>query len=134
MKKSKFLVWILPVIAIILEILPNGVAMRFATQPGEPLVITHTSYFDLLPVGYANFTPLFTAILTIVLLITLLFYMVKSNSKLWKTGKIVSLIAAILSLCPMLFESYTVIGGLISVSLFVEFLYLAFKKPTDTEK
>lgn len=134
MNKNKFLALLFPIIALILEILLNGVAMRFANSPGEPPFITKTSYFDLLPMGYANFAPLFTAILTIVLLITLLLYIIKDTPKLWNTGKIISLIAAILSLCPMIFASYTIIGGLISISLFAEFLYLVFKKPTNTKK
>lgn len=134
MNKNKLIALLFPIVAIILQALPNGVAMRFATPPGEPPFITHTSYFDLLPLGYANFAPLFTAILTIVLLITLLLYIIKDTPRLWSAGKIISLIAAILSLCPMLFSSYTLIGGLISISLFAEFLYLAFKKSSNTKK
>ena len=134
MKKNKILALIFPVLALILELLPNGVTMRFGAPPGEPPLITKTSYFDLLPMGYANFGPLVTAILTIVLLITLLLCMVKSYTKLWNTGKIISLIAAIISLIPILFSSYTIIGGAISVCLFAEFIYLGLKKPTDTDK
>lgn len=134
MKKSKLLALLFPMITLILELLPNGVTMRFKAPPGEPPFITHTSYFDLLPLGYANFAPMFTAILTIILLITLLLYVVKGTPKLWKTSKIVSLVAVILSLCPMIFSSYTLIGGLISISLFAEFLYLVFKKSSHTKK
>lgn len=134
MKKEKLLALILPVFALVMEFLPNGVTLRFAAPPGKPPFITQTSYFDLLPMGYANFAPLFTAILTIVLLITLISYMVKNNPKLWNAGKIISLITAIVSLCPMFFSSYTVVGGIISISLFAEFIYLGLKKPTDTEK
>ena len=134
MNKNKFLALLFPIIALILELLPNGVAMRFATPPGEQPFITHTSYFDLLPLGYANFAPMFTAILTIILLTTLLLYVVQGTPKLWKTSKIVSLIAVILSLCPMIFSSYTLIGGLISVFLFAEFLYLVLKKSSNTKK
>ena len=134
MNKKKFWVLLFPIIALILEILPNGVVMHFGTPPGEPPFITQTSYFDLLLVGYANFAPLFTAILTIVLLIILLLCIIKDTPKLWNTGRILSLIAAILSLCPMFFASYTIIGGLISISLFAEFLYLVLKKPINTEK
>ena len=134
MNKNKFLTLLFPIIALILELLPNGVAMRFATPPGKQPFITYTSYFDLLPLGYANFAPIFTAILTIILLITLLLYVVKGTPKLWRTSKIISLIAVILSLCPMIFSSYTLIGGLISISLFAEFLYLVFKKSSNTIK
>ena len=134
MNKNKFLALLFPMIALILELLPNGVTMRFNAPLGKQPFITHTSYFDLLPLGYANFAPMFTAILTIILLITLLLYVVKGTPKLWKTSKIVSLVAVILSLCPMIFSSYTLIGGLISISLFAEFLYLVFKKSSNTKK
>ena len=133
MKKKKLSALILPVIALIFEILPDGVAMRFAAPPGEPPIIVKTSYFNLLPLGYADFAPLFTAILTVLLLIILFLYAVKSNPKLLKAGKTVSLAAAVISLCPVFFASYTVIGGFISVSLLAEFLYLVLKKPADTE-
>ena len=134
MKIKRLATLIFPVVALILEVLPNGVLMRFATPPGELPVITYTSYFDLLPLGYANFAPLLTAILTIVLLITLLFCIVKSTPKLWKAGKTISFIAAIISLLPLLFDSYSMIGGCISFSLFAEFLYLVLQKPAVTGK
>ena len=134
MKKKKLLTLILPVIALILEILPKGVRMQFAAPPGEPRFTKYTSYFDLLPMGYADFAPLFTAILTVVLLVTLIFYIVKENFKLLTAIKFISLVAALISLCPMFFNSYTVIGGFISASLFAEFVYLLIIKPDKTEK
>ena len=133
MKMKKFWPLTFPVIALLLELLPNGVTMRFAAPPGEPPFLTHTSYFDLLPMGYANVTPMFTAVLTIVLLILMLLYSVKCSSKLLRIGKTISLIASVLSLGPLFFASYTVIGGLISISLFAEFLYLWKRKPTESE-
>ena len=129
-KNKKISVLIFPVIALILEILPCGVTMRFASPPGEEPFIENTSYFDLLPLGYGNFAPLITAVLTAVLLVVLLFYIIKGGPALWKTGKNISLAAAVVSVCPVLFASYTVIGGFISASLSAEFLYLTFKKPT----
>ena len=134
MKKTKILALLFPIIALILELLPNGVAMRFATPPGKQPFITHTSYFDLLPFGYANFAPLFTAVLTIVILIVLLVYATNGNQKLCKVVKIMSLVATIISLLPIFFSSYTVVGGFISISLFAEFLFMTFKKPADTDK
>ena len=127
MKKKNLTALTFPIITLLLECLPNGVIMRFATPPGEPPVIQKTSYFDLLPMGYANFAPLLTAILTIVLLVVMVLYAVKSRPKLLKIGKILSLTAAIISLCPMIFSSYSLIGGAVSVSLFAEFLYLTRK-------
>ena len=55
-------------IALILEILPIGAVMVFATSPTKQNIEVY-SYFSLLPVGYANFTPLLTGILTILIIL-----------------------------------------------------------------
>lgn len=55
-------------IALILEILPVGAVMVFATSPTERTIEVY-SYFSMLPVGYANFTPLLTGILTILIVL-----------------------------------------------------------------
>lgn len=68
MKIKKILLSVFSLTTLILELLPNGVVLRFANPDGEPWVRTY-SYFSLLPFGYANFGPLITAILTCVLLI-----------------------------------------------------------------
>lgn len=51
-------------VALILEILPIGAVMVFATSPSERITEVF-SYFSLLPLGYANITPMLTGILTI---------------------------------------------------------------------
>ena len=55
-------------IALILEILPIGAVMVFATSPTEH-TIEICSYFSLLPVGYANVTPMLTGILTVAIIL-----------------------------------------------------------------
>ncbi len=50
--------------ALILEILPVGAVMVFAVSPSQR-VTEVCSYFSLLPLGYAHFTPMLTGILTI---------------------------------------------------------------------
>ena len=50
--------------ALILEVLPLGAVMVFAAGPGEYSTEVF-SYFSLLPLGYANFAPMLTGILTI---------------------------------------------------------------------
>lgn len=52
-------------VALVLESLPLGVAMVFASGPTERIVETY-SYFSLLPLGYANVTPMLTGIMTAV--------------------------------------------------------------------
>ncbi len=55
---------IFQIAALILELLPFGAVLVFAPSPTE--IVTHTySYFNLDLVGYANFTPLLTGILSI---------------------------------------------------------------------
>ena len=61
--KKRFLYLILPIITLILEALPYGAVCIFASSPTEKHRETF-SYFDLTPFGYANFAPLFTAIIT----------------------------------------------------------------------
>ena len=54
--------------ALVLEILPIGAVMVFATSPTERVTETY-SYFSLLPLGYANITPMLTGILTITIIL-----------------------------------------------------------------
>mgnify|MGYP006903536268 FL=1 len=68
MKIKKLLLSFLVVMALIFELLPNGVVLRFMNPEGEPWVRTY-SYFSLVPYGYANFGPLIAAALTCVLII-----------------------------------------------------------------
>lgn len=55
-------------VALILEILPLGAVMVFATGSNAYTVETY-SYFSLLPVGYANVTPMLTGVLTVAVLL-----------------------------------------------------------------
>ena len=74
--KKRFLYLILPIITLILEALPYGAVCVFASSPTERLRETF-SYFDLTPFGYANFAPLFTAIITCLIFILLMIYCIK---------------------------------------------------------
>ena len=56
MKIRKLLLSFLAGIALIFELLPNGVVLRFMNPEGEPWVRTY-SFFSLVPYGYANFGP-----------------------------------------------------------------------------
>ncbi len=64
---KKFIPLILAVLVLVLELLPFGVILRFANPEGEPFVEAY-SYFSLTPFGYANFGPLLTAVLSVILL------------------------------------------------------------------
>lgn len=51
------------VVALALEALPFGVAMRWMPNPDKTLITTH-AYFELLPLGYGNIFPMITALST----------------------------------------------------------------------
>ena len=113
------------VVILVLEILPYGAVLHFGNPEGEPFRATF-SYFDLTPYGYANFGPFITAILTCVLLV--LFVIKLFVDKCEKAIKIISIIALITSLMPLLVNCYSMIGGAISILLLAVFIILLTKK------
>ena len=93
------------VLAIILEILPYGVTMRFAKGPGEYYLETH-AYFSLLPVGYGDVLPLFIGILTAVACIALGVCLL-TGGKGKKLAFVLGTIGAVLAILRLfLFQGY----------------------------
>lgn len=127
--KKRALYLLLPVIALILEILPYGAVCNFANPEGEPWRRTF-SYFDLTPFGYANFAPFLTALATCVVLVLLLVYVFADKPSVIKAAKGVLGVAAVLSLCPLLFgiSNFSVVGALISASLIAELALLTIRR------
>ncbi len=117
MKHKRIFVCLPPLAALILELLPWGVALDFMSDPSLPPQVVKTSYFDLLALGYGNFAPMITAILTCVLLAVVAVYLAKGGQKLRNAGKYMALTAAIVSVLPALFSAYTLIGGVITLCL-----------------
>lgn len=94
---------ILQIAALILELLPFGAVLVFAAGPTE--TVTHTySYFNFALVGYANFTPLLTGILSISIVISGIIALCRYDSakKCKSAVFICSVIAVVLSLVPLL--------------------------------
>ena len=117
MKRKKILLTVLCLAALILEILPNGAVLRFANPFGEPRRQTF-SYFSMTPYGYANFGPFFTAILTCVFLILIIAAWFKYSNGLNIVMAVVSGVAVLTSLMPLLYGfDYTVIGAAITILL-----------------
>ena len=111
MKLKRLLLSVLPLATLILELLPNGVVLRFANPDGDPWVRTYC-HFDLTPFGYANFGPLIAAVLTCMLLLLVVIYLIKPRKGL-NTGIMnVSGFAAVAAFGPLMFgtEYLTVIG------------------------
>lgn len=118
MKTKKMLLAALPLAALILELLPNGVEMHFLSPEGEPWRYTY-SYFDMTPFGYANVGPFITAVLTCVLLVLAVIRIFKPSKGLNIAIMAVSGIAAAASIMPIMYETdcITVIGIAITAIL-----------------
>ena len=118
MKIKKSLFVVLPLASLILELLPNGVVLNFANPDGEPWRRTY-SYFSLTPVGYANFGPFITAILTCILLVLVAVYLFKPRKGLNTAILNVSGFATAASLMPLMFgiDYITVVGVVITALL-----------------
>ena len=104
---------------LVLAALPQGVAMRFMAPPDEdiPYYVTYAPYFSLLPFGYANFGPLFTAVLTAVAFILSVIRLFLISRRLSSAVFVLSIIAVITSVIPLLFGAFTLIGGAITALL-----------------
>jgi hypothetical protein len=117
-----------------LEILPYGAVCNFANPEGEPWRRTF-SYFDLTPFGYANFTPLLTAIITCLIFVLLVIYYIKGNVRTAIRAKNILCVAVVMSLGPLMFgiTYFSFVAGLITLSLVAELLLLQFsvKKPIE---
>ena len=124
--KKRWMHLLLPVAALVLELLPYGAVCNFANPEGEPWRRTY-SYFDLVPFGYANFAPFLTAVFTCVVIALLLVYLFV-GARLWAgIAKKCLTVTFALSLCPLLLgiEYYSIVGLLITVCLCAEAVWLS---------
>lgn len=131
-RKQPIVIFAILIVILVLELLPYGAVLHFGNPEGEPLRETF-SYFDMTPYGYANFGPFITAILTCVLLVISVINLLVDNYKIKSTIKIVSLIALVASLAPLIVNSYSVIGGVISLLLLVIVVISMKKDVNDSE-
>ena len=131
-RKQPIVIFAILIVILVLELLPYGAVLHFGNPEGEPLRETF-SYFDMTPYGYANFGPFITAILTCVLLVISIINLLVDNDKIKTTIKIVSLIALVASLAPLMVNSYSVIGGVISFLLLVIVVIPIKKDVNDSE-
>ena len=115
--KKRWMYLLLPMAALLLELLPYGAVCNFGNPDGEPWRRTF-SYFDLVPFGYANFSPLIVAVLTCILAVMIVVWLV-SDISMRIPILAVSALATVLSLAPLLYgiSYFSVVGACISVSL-----------------
>ena len=123
--KKRLVYLILPIITLILEILPYGAVCVFAPSPTERVKETF-SYFDLTPFGYANFAPLFTGIITCIILLLLGIYCITGKTRLAIMAKNILYVCVVFSLGPVVlgFHFLSVVGVLITLCLIGETLLL----------
>ena len=123
--KKRALYLLLPIATLILEILPYGAVCVFAPSPTETVRETF-SYFDPLPFGYANFAPLLTAVVTCAILALLVFYLFTGGRRVMTVTKVLTGIAGLLSLCPLVLGVgyYSMVGAIITLSLVAELFVL----------
>lgn len=123
--KKRVLCLILPVLTLILEIIPYGAVCNFA-RPASDGSIGHFrqlySYFDMVPFGYANFSPLITAVLTCVVLLLTVISFITGGGRVRKLLRNLLVISVIISLCPLLYgiQFFSIVGVLISASLLAQ--------------
>ena len=118
MKIKKLLLPFLSLAVLALELLPNGVVLRFGNPEGEPWVQTYR-HFDLMPFGYANGGPLIAAVLSCVLLVLAVVYVFKPHNGLNTAILCVSGLAAVAAFAPLAFGAayLTVVGILVGLLL-----------------
>ena len=111
MKSKKILLFALSLLVLVLELLPYGAVLRFANPDGEPWRKTF-SYFDLINVGYANFAPFITAILTCILIGLIIINWFRVSKRLNIAIKCISGIAMVTSVLPILngIEYISIVG------------------------
>lgn len=134
--KKKISLFVLPIIALILEFLPRGVMMVFVTQNGDPIA-SYYPYFDLLPFGYAMWGPLITSVLTVFLIAMLIINLLIEKKWVIDFLKITSLIATIMSVTHFIFglDRVTLISQFIFLCLLLEMLliYIFYKNEVMIE-
>lgn len=116
---KKAILVILPILTLVMEILPYGGVLTFAPSADERVSETF-SYFDFMLVGYGNFFPFITAILTCVILLMSVIAVVKGAKAINNALFMISLIASVISFMPVLFLQYSVIGVIITLLLIAE--------------
>ncbi len=117
MKKVKIASAVCVFIALVLEILPFGVIMRWDSFYQEA---TYHSYFDLKVFEEGDIGPFFCALLTAILLVmSVLPIFLKFKDVYVLATAFVALAAVVLSLIPTFYNGYSIFGLFITIALSV---------------
>lgn len=118
MNKRKIVILALVIVTLILEMLPYGAVLNFADPDGGPIRRTY-SYFDPIAYGYANFGPLLTSTVTVMVFVAATVDVFLRRKYSSTAVSVVSAVGVLFSLLPLTggFDSYSVIGALITLTL-----------------
>lgn len=107
--------------------MPYGAVCNFADGPGNTIRKTF-SYFSLVPFGYANFTPLITAIITCIMFILLIIYVITNKQVFVIKAKNILYVCILFSLGQFIFglSYFSIVSGLITITLVGELLLLIY--------
>ena len=129
--KKRIMYLILPIVALILEIIPFGAVLNFmlpSMTEGVPAGRFRElySYFDLTPFGYGNFAPLITAIITCIVILILVVFCFTGKELSVRIAKNIVFACAVISFGPFVLGPHflSVTGVIISLSLISEYLLL----------
>ncbi len=128
MKIKKIITAVLPVLMLIAEILPVGAVLIFKvpTETGTETLRMTYSYFDLTPMGYANVGPLFCAVFTVLLIVSVVIFLIFPSKKSRLAVLCLSVLTLVFSLLPIMFggEYLSAVGIIISVFALAETLLI----------
>ncbi len=117
---KKIIMLCVTAITIVLEALPYGFVMRWATNEGASVILQKVAYFDPIAYGYGQFAPMICAILTCVLLILCIVAFFVKKKGLETTIIVFSSLAFVVSVLPLIrqVEYITILSIIITVLLF----------------
>lgn len=125
--KRKSAMTLISFLVIVLEIIPTGVVCLFSDDNGVTIKKTF-SYFDLTPYAYGDFAPLITALLSCLTLILCIVYCLQGRRSINSAISIFSLFAAFISVTPIIYDTYTIVGVIISAGLMTTFTLSVLEK------
>ncbi len=109
-------------IAFVLELTPYGAVLNFARMAEDGTIgrFRETySYFSLMPFGYANFFPLLTGVLTVLLLFLSLVQLFRPRERLGNALFVLDIVGVVFSLLPLLLglDFFSAVGAAITAAL-----------------
>lgn len=109
MKKALWFFPLLPLAVLLLGSLPRAVVMNFASYQGEPYQV-YCSCYSTLPLGYGNWGPVLTMLLSAVLLVLSGWNALRPDGSRQRMTALIAFVAVLASLLNLLFQEMTLIG------------------------